>query len=138
MKFDLAAIMNRWRSRATSCGCFADLFCHALTMASLSQLKRTFLPLSLLHQVMVAATIANSSCHWMERRGSRWDGSQSPRIHSLSKYAPNPFVPDASVNSWRSSASVQVGSKNIEHPFHDGRNCCHHRMSSCACLFRSR
>ena len=63
MKLKLATARNRWRNRATKCGCLADFFCHALTMASLSQLERIFLPLSLECQVMLAAATAKSSCH---------------------------------------------------------------------------
>ena len=103
-------------------------------MASLSNLKQILLPFSLERQVLVAATMAKSSCHWIDRSGSCWDGNQSPLIHSPSKNAPNPLAPEASVYSLRSSASIHELSMKMDLPFHAGRNCCHHKMSARALL----
>ena len=43
-------------------------------------------------------------------------------------------MPDASVKSSKSWASVVPGSRNAAVPFQDGRNECHHKMSALASL----
>ena len=50
------------RNKLAIAGCFEDCFFHALTMASLSRKNLTRFPRNLVCHV-VAAMIANSSCH---------------------------------------------------------------------------
>ena len=71
MKLLLAASRNRRQKRSTIYGCFTDFLCQDITMAWLSQQKQILLPGSRWAHAVAAARMANISCHWMDRCGSR-------------------------------------------------------------------
>ena len=85
VKLLLAASRNRRRKRSAICGCFTDFLSQDFMMAWLSQQKQILLPRSHWAHAVVAARMANVSCHWMDRCGSRWCGCQSPRSQAPAK-----------------------------------------------------
>ena len=74
-KFPCAAMKNRSRNNTMRDGSRDDWPVQAWTTDKLSQWKIMRRPINLLCQVLVAARMENSYCHWMERCGSLWWGS---------------------------------------------------------------
>ena len=60
---------------------------------------------------------------------SWWEGSHSPWNHWLSKKAPNPIAPAASVKRWISGEDCVKGGRKRLTPFHFSRKNCHIRIS---------